>query len=242
MELDLAKLLSSTPLWILAGAALLYVLRGSFDAAIKARFATLEKRVDASLAIKTGLRGHEQDELVAFRVAVEKWEYFLQTGVGELTMGSEDKNFDPSAFYRRDQALFGAVRLAAVKASIFLRDAGLEVELLRTISAIRGLYYPALEATLRDLIDIQGEMLPYLNRMQLFAASGQKDTSVALTAEEAQLLIGLRHRLTDGLQAYAETLVANYKPIAEQLYELKDKINVHIYRPLADAQIDRRAG
>jgi hypothetical protein len=240
--IDLIKALSSTPIWILALAAVAWVGRGWFEGALKSRFNVLESRIASSLEIKQGLRTHEQDELVDFRVAVEKWEYFLQTGIGDLTIEAESKDFEPADFHRRDQLLFGAVRVAAVKASIFLRDAALEVELLKTINAIRGLYYPRLEMTMRELLDLQGQMLPYLNRMRLFEASGQKDTAIALKAEEAQVLIGLRHRMTDVLQAYAEGLVADYRPIAEQLYDLKAKINVHIYRPLTSADIDSRDG
>lgn len=236
--MELAKSVWAAPLWLIALAAIIYVVRGAVDAAVKNRFAGLEKRVDASLKIKTGLRDHEQGELVDFRVAVERWEYFLQTGIGDLTMRAEAQQFEPADFHDKDAKLFGAVRLASVKASIYLRDPGLEIELLKTINAIRGLYYPLLEATLREMVELQGQMLPYLNRVKLFEASGQKDLAVALTAVEADALVALRHRTTAALSGYAEGLVAQYRPIAEQLWELKNKINVHIYRPLTTNAID----
>ena len=235
--MDLAKLLTSTPIWILAIAALIYAGRSWFDAAVKSRFAGLEKRIDTSLEIGKGLRGHEQDELIAFRVAVEEWEYFLQTVVGDVTMSTEKPDFDAGAMGKTDQKLFGAVRMASVKASIFLRDPNLEGELLKTISMIRNLYYPMMQAAMAQIVDLQGQMLPYLIRVRQYEASGLKDLTVALNAEEAQVLIGLRHAMTAALQGYAEQLVANYRPIAEQLYELKARINVHIYRPVAEQRI-----
>ena len=236
MDTDLAKLLTTTPLWILAIAAALYVARGWFDAAVKARFAGLEKRVEAGLELGKGLRGHETDELAGFRIAVEKWEYFLQTAIGDVTMGSEDPDFDVGGMAKRDHKRFGDVRLAAVKASIYLRDPALETELLRTIMMIRQLYYPMLQATLAQVLDLQGRMVPYLLRMRQYEASGMKDTAVALTADEAAVLIGLRHEMTAALQGYAQTLAAGYKPIAEQLYDLKAKINAHIYRPVGGGE------
>ena len=81
-------------------------------------------------------------------------------------------------------------------------------------------------------------MLPYLNRLRLFEASGQKDTVIALTADEAQVLISLRHQMTAVLQGFAENLSSQYRSIAEQLYELKDKINVRTYRPLTNSEVD----
>jgi hypothetical protein len=238
---DYVELLKTTPLWLLLVVVLAWMGRSWIEGALKSRFSQLESRMAASLDIKRGLRGHEQDELVEFRVAVETWEYFLQTGIGDLTMASESQDFDPVAFHDKDRDLFGAVRMAAVKASIFLRDGDLETELLKTISAIRGMYYPHLETAMRELLELQGQMLPYLTRMRQFEASGLKDVSVALNAQEAQVLIGLRHQATASLQTYAQNLIANYRPIAEQLYDLKARINVHIYRPLTSAEIDKEA-
>jgi hypothetical protein len=239
---EVIKALPLAPIWVLAIAAVAYVGRGWFDAALKSRFSTLESRLAGSLEIKRGLRTHEQDELVDFRVVVEKWEYFLQTGVADLMTKTESEAFDPNDFYERDKKLFGKVRLGAVKASIFLRNADLEVELLKTINAIRALYYPRVEATLRAVVDLQGQMQPYLNRIHLFEVSGQKDTAIMLNADEANVFIGLRHQMTGLLQAYAEGVAADIRPILEQLGELKSKINVYIYRPLTSAEIDRRDG
>ena len=235
---ELVTTLSSTPMWILALAVLAYVGRNWFESMLKSRFAVAEQRIAASLAIRAGLRSHEQNELVAFRIAVEKWEYFLQSGIGDLTMQAESKDFEPADFHKSDLKLFGNVRLAAVKASIFLCDPNLEIELLKTIATIRALYYPLLETTMHDLLETQEQMLPYLNRLRLFEASGQKDTVIALTADEAQVLISLRHQMTAVLQGFAENLSSQYRSIAEQLYELKDKINVRTYRPLTNSEVD----
>lgn len=235
--MDAARLLTSTPIWILAIAALIYLGRTWFDAAVKTRFAGLEKRIDASLEIGKGLRGHEQNELIGFRVAVEEWEYFLQTVVGDVTMSTEKPDFDAGAVTRADQRFFGAVRMASVKASIFLRDPGLEGELLKTIAMIRNLYYPMMQAAMSKILDLQGQMLPYLIRVRQYEASGFRDLTAALDAAEAQVFIGLRHAMTAALRNYAEQLVANYDPIAGQLLDLKARINVHIYRPVAEQRI-----
>jgi hypothetical protein len=51
-------------------------------------------------------------------------------------------------------------------------------------------------------------------------------------------MVELRRAMTAALADYCAALVANYKPIAEQLYELKEKINVHVYRALDTYKID----
>lgn len=208
-----------------------FFARMYLEGAIKGRFATLEQLMKSQIAIKEGLRDSEHRELIEFRIAVERWEYYLQTGIADIVMRSERADFEPADFHRRDVELFGAVREASVKASIYLRDQTLEAELLKTITAIRHMYYPLLSSTMQKVLATQEQMLPLLTRMKQFELSGLKDTSVALSPEEAQHLIGLRHAMSAELRTYAEGLVAQYRPIAEQLHELKQRINAHIYRP-----------
>lgn len=209
-----------------------YFARKYLEGMIGNRFATIEQLMKSSLAINQGLRENEQRELVEFRIALERWEYFLQTGIADITMRSESGGFEPADFHRKDVELFGAVREAAVKASIYLKDQTLEGELLKTISTIRNMYYPLLAETMRKVLDLQEQMLPLLSRMRQFEATGLTDTRVALDPAEANQLIGLRHAMTSELRTYAEGLVERYRPIAEQLYDLKQRINTHIYRPV----------
>lgn len=166
-------------------------------------------------------------------MAIERWEYFLQTGIGDITMRSETAGFEPAEFHRRDVDLFGAVREAAVKASVLLQDKALEVELLKTITAIRNMYYPLLAGTMQKVLAIQEQMLPFLVRMRQFEMSGSMDLAVALKPDEARQVTELRHRMTEELRVYCDGLVAAYRPIAEQLYDLKERINTHIYRPVS---------
>jgi len=99
------------------------------------------------------------------------------------------------------------------------------------------MYYPLLEATIREVLELQGQILPFLTRMQLFDASGLKDLSIALNPDEAEVVVSIRKKMSDVLNKYIENLVATYTPIAEQLYDLKAKINIHIYRPLTSHNI-----
>ena len=208
-----------------------YFARQYLEGSIKARFSKLESLMQSHVALTQGLRTEEHKELVDFRVAIERWEYFLQTGIGDITMRSETAGFEPAEFHRRDVDLFGAVREAAVKASILLQDKALEVELLKTITAIRNMYYPLLAGTMQKVLAIQEQMLPFLVRMRQFEVSGT-DLAAALKPEEARQVTEMRHRMTEELRAYCEGLVAAYRPIAEQLYDLKERINAHIYRPV----------
>lgn len=233
--------LDSAAIWALAGGGAVIGLRGLFDATLKARLGVFEKKVEQSFGLKTGLRTQEQDALIDFRMAVETWEYFLQSGIGDLIMKSELGTFEPADFHEADSKAYGAVRMAAVKASVLLRSRALEVELLQTIGAIRQLYYPLVQKTVSETIALQEQIAPFATRMKLFEQSGMKDLSVALTAEDAARMSELRHAMTAALADFCAALVANYEPIAEQLYELKEKINTHVYRPLDTYRIDEPA-
>ena len=239
--MDLITQLKAAPFWVILGALLVYLARQFFEGRLKSEFARMEKLVDSSLGLKTGLRTQEQDALIDFRMAVETWEYFLQSGIGDLTMKSELGTFEPADFHEADSKAYGAVRMAAVKASVLLRSRALDVELLQTIGAIRQLYYPLVQKTVSETIALQEQIAPFAARMRLFEQSGMKDLSIALTADDAARMAELRHAMTAALADYCAELVVNYQPIAEQLYELKEKINVHVYRPLDTYRIDEPA-
>jgi hypothetical protein len=246
--IEILKGLQNAPLWITIGAVAVYFFRNYFENRLKSYFANsesrlkghlsnVEKLVASSLSIKQDLRSQEQKELVEFRVCVERWEYFLQVGISDLIIKTGADNFKPADFHGRDVELYGNVRIAAVKASILLQDPQLEYELLRTISTIRSMYYPLLEATIREVLELQGQILHCLNRMQLFDASGSKDLSLALNPGEAEIVLNIRKKMSAALGSYTENLLANYTEIAEQLYNLKNQINSHIYRPLSSHNI-----
>ncbi|MBK8373672.1 MAG: hypothetical protein IPL18_01930 [Sphingomonadales bacterium] len=236
--MELISQISAAPFWMILGALLLYLARQLFEGRLKSEFTRMEKLVDSSLGVKTGLREREQDALIEFRLAVETWEYFLQSGIGDLSMKSELGTFEPADFHEADSKAYGAVRMAAVKASVLLRSRALEVELLQTIGAIRQLYYPLVQKAIFETVALQEKIAPYAMRMTPFEQSGMKDLSVALTADDAAKMSELRHAMTAALANYCSALVANYQPIAEQLYALKENINVHVYRPLDTHRID----
>jgi hypothetical protein len=237
--LDLAKNLSQAPFWMIGGALVLYLAQHLFEGRLKSGFARIEQLEETSLSLKSDLRSREQDALIEFRLAVEAWEYFLQHGITDMSMEMDLGTFEPSDFYKLDVATFGDVRKAVVKASVLLRSRDLEGELLQTITAVRGLYYPLVQTAMSQIITIQGDLAPYLTRMKLFEASALTDLSVALTPAEATKVADLRTDMTATLAQYCIALVDTYKPIAEQLYALKEKINVHVYRALDSHKIDQ---
>jgi hypothetical protein len=102
----------------------LLVIEKVIDAAFKRRERAEEdllRRMEigkTSLDIKKGLRQEEREELVALRVAVEKWQYFLETAVFDFSM-LDPATADVRTLYERDKRLFFAVRLAVVKTSTY---------------------------------------------------------------------------------------------------------------------------
>ena len=173
------------------------VIEEVIDAAFKRRERAeddLIRRMDeigkTSLDIKKGLRQEEREELVALRVAVEKWQYFLETAVFDFSM-LDPARADVRTLYERDKRLFFAVRLAVVKTSAYLRNPQLEQDLMRAIISIRNVYYPLVTRAASNLIDIQTQLRVIDSKLKAFAEGGMKDPAFAPT-EAARRTCGCR--------------------------------------------------
>jgi hypothetical protein len=236
--MDLINQISTAPLWVIAGALLLYLSRQLFEGRLKSEFTRMEKLFDSSLGLKTGLRSQEQEALLDFRLAVEKWEYSLQNCIDDVMTQVSLGAFDPDKFYKADQANFGKARAAAVKASVLLRNRQLEEELLDTISVARNLYYPLITKAINETIPINQQLAPITLKLTQFEASEFRDLSLAPTEADRDRQKELLEQMTAVMAEFCKALVVNYPPIAEQLYDLKDKINTHIYRPLQTHRVD----
>jgi len=161
----------------IVGYALAAYIKRRFDQ-IDKKADLLEKRAEeiraTSLELKKDMRDEERGELVTFRVAVEKWENFLQTVVFDFSMAPPDKA-DVVKFYEEDKNLFVEVKIAVVKVGIYLRNPDLEQQLMSTVMKVRQIYYPLISMTLPKLIDLQAELAPIEIKRRHFADSGMQD-------------------------------------------------------------------
>ncbi len=192
-----------------------------------------------SLEVKRELRGEEREELVALRVAVDKWEYFLQTAVFEFSMMDPAKA-DVRTLIERDTKLFLDVRVAVVRTSTYLRKPELERKLMDTIIKIRNVYYPLINAVMPNLIDLQAGLQQIDRKLQAFQQSGMKDMTFAPTAADREENLKLQKMLTDEVANFARAFLGEYRNnIAEQMAELKQEINSYVYRPIKETDIDK---
>ena len=212
-----------------------YFLKYFIEKWIGSRMTVIDGHIKSAISIKEGLRGHEADELAAFRVAVEKWQYFLETGVFGDAMQADEASYDKNALANKDIELFGNVRVAIVKCATYLRDPELEARLMAAVTSIRGLYYPLILQAADQTGKIQGQMRPYILGLKWFEESKFKDLSLAPTPVDARALASLRAELTQALQVFHDDLLAQIRPILEQIVDLKNSINTYIYRPLPSA-------
>lgn len=209
---------------------------------LEKRLEGLAGRVDeiarTSLDVKKELRGEERSELVAFRVAVEEWESFLQTLIFDFSMLPPSKaQIEP--IYQKDKELFLKVKIAVVKVGIYLRDQELENRLMSAVLQLRKTYYPIVNEPMPRLIDLQTSLLPLERKLAAFEQSGFSNMAFAPTPEDRQSHLAIQTKLTEEMRLFSENLVREYRGIAEQLVALKEGINVYIYRPIHEAAIDR---
>ena len=183
---EIIELLKMSPPFILV-VVLAYFLKVYFEKLIEGLGGRIEEIGKTSLEIKRGIREEERDKFVGFRVAVEEWEYFLQTALADLTMvAPSEAKFTP--LYEEDKKLFLAVKIAVVKVSIYLRDKELEKQLMAAVIKIRNSYYPLIYDALPRLIDIQTKLIPIENKLKQFNQNEKQDMLSAPTENDRCLL------------------------------------------------------
>lgn len=191
-----------------------------------------------SLDIKKDLRTNEREDLVAFRVAIEKWEYSMQGILTRFANGTPSED-QATKIFDQDSELFLEVKITMIKACIYLQDEKLENNLSETVLNIRKLYYPIIFNSLPKLIDLQSQLAPINFKLKNFAASGGANMAFAPTPKDLEDSMRLNREMTAETKAAAEALLAQYKPIAEQLVDLKTAINKYIYRPIQHTEINK---
>ena len=238
----------------------LYFMKFSIEKRIDSGFKARERRADeesrrrehkedelvrrienigkTSLDVKKGLREEEREHLVALRVAVEKWEYFLQTAVFDFSMLDAAKA-DVRSLYNADKELFLEVRVAVVKAGTYLRNRALEQQLTGAILKIRQVYYPLMNEALFKLIDLQAEIKPIQNKLAAFEQSGMKDMAFAPTEKDRDDNLRLQAAMTAEVGTFRDRFLGQFRSIAEQMNDLKEAVNFYIYRPITHTGIDR---
>jgi hypothetical protein len=223
---------------VLCLAVLGYFLKVYAEKRLEGLAERIEEIAKTSLEIKKDMRTEERGELVDFRVSVEKWQYFLETAVFDFTVKSpsEAKVAD---LYDEDKKLFLAVRIATVKACIYLQSKELEQELMTTIIKIRQICYPLINKTLPKLIDAQAQLRPIEDKLSRFVQSGGQDMSSAPTKEDRDENLRVQTMATEEIRKFSEDLIAQYRVIAMELNGLKEMMNQYIYRPLTKAEIDK---
>jgi len=237
MEEILKLLEESSPILVIL-AVFAYFAKDFIEKRLEGFVGRVEEIAKTSLEVKKELRGEERGELVAFRVAVEKWEYFLQMAVGDFTMVDPSKA-QVTTLYEEDKELFLDVRIAVVKVSTYLRNRELEQQLMSSILKIRNVYYPLISEAMPKLIDLQAQLRLIENKLNAFQQSGMKDLACAPDQKDLEEHIRLQSMMTAEVGRFSETFLGQYRGIAEQMSELKESINYYIYRPIKESAIDK---
>jgi hypothetical protein len=221
----------------IAVAATGYILKTFFEKRLERFEKSAEELRNTSLALKHDIRNEERSELVAFRVAVEKWENFLQTLVFDFSM-MPALSADVTKLYANDKELYLEVKLAVVRASTYLRNRELELQLMAAVLQLRQTYYPLISECLPKLVDLQTELAPIEMKLKHFADGGLADMASAPSVNDREKSLALQQAMTNEMQEFSAKLLGKYRDIAEQLVNLKEGVNQYIYRPIKEARVD----
>lgn len=207
---------------------------------IEKKVAGLAGRVEeikkTSLEIKKDMRGEERTELVAYRVAIEKMEDYLLRLLFDFTF-QDPSQAQVKNLYEKEQKLFLEVRLAMVKACVYLQDEKLEQRLRETLLKLRALYSPIIWQALPPLIDLQAQAQLIDFKLKKFKETG--DLVFAPNEQDRELNARIQADMTGEMKKFSEGLVAQYRPMAEQLEKLKTDIRDYIYRPIHHAEVNK---
>jgi len=239
---EILELIKNTSIGLLLLAFLAYLLKILFEKSLEKSINRVASKMadigKTSLDIKKSLRNEEREELLALRVAIEKWEDALQTVLFDFTMMSpSEAQIKP--FYDKDKQLFLEVKIAVVKVSTYLCDKELEIKLMSAINKMRQTYYPIISEIMPKLIDLQTKLIPIEKKMKAFEQSGMKDVSLAPTEVDREEHHQIQKLMTTEMERFSTTLLKEYKYIAEQMNELKENVNLYIYRPIEHVDINR---
>jgi hypothetical protein len=235
---EILEIIKSASLGLLVLAAIAYFLKIYFEKRIEGLAGRIADIGKVSLDLKKSLRDEERTELLTFRVAVEKWEYLLQTLLFDFTMlAPSEAQIAP--FYKEDKQLFLDVKIAVVRVSTYLRNKDLEIQLMAAINKIRNTYYPLINEAMPRLIELQATLMPLDYKLKQFDKSGMKDMLFAPTNEEREEHLKIQTLMTQEMRGFSENLLKEYRGIAEQMYELKEAVNQYIYRPVNRVDIDK---
>ena len=233
----LTLLRDSTPTLVFI-AVLAYFLKVYLEKRLEGIAGRVEEIAKTSLEVKKDIRGEERGKLVALRVAVEKWEDFLQTVVFDFSMCDPAKA-KIAPLYDKDKEIFLNVKIAIIEASTYLRNKELEQQLMSAIIKIRKTYYPIINETMPRLIDLQTNLIPIQNKLEKFNESGMCDMSFAPTQQDREDNLRLQTMMTSELKIFSQKILEQYPNIAKQMDELKESINNYIYRPIQHSEIDK---
>jgi len=210
--------------------------------AVEKKIDGIENRItevaSTSLAIKQELRNEERSDIVAFRVALTRWEDCLLGGLTTFA-GQVPSQATANSFYEEEKKIFLEVKIEAVKASIYLRDEQLEQRLTGSISKIRNLYDPLITRILPQLIDLQSQLIPLEMKMNRFRESGMTNMAYAPTQEDLENSKRIQAAMTAQMKDFSDSLLAQYPPIAEELSGMKKDINRYLYRSIDTPAINR---
>ena len=235
---ELLKLIKTSSPVILVVVVVAYFLKFSIEQKIQGVESRVTAIASTSLDIKKDLRSQERDELIAFRVALEKWQDFLLNGLGQA-VSQDPAHLQADALTQKDHELFLDVKIELVKCSIYLRDPKLEVRLGATILDIRNLYLPLIYSVMPRLTDCQTQLMPIQLKLNKFIESGYRDASFAPTVQERDTYNRLQTEENALLKEFSDKLVSQYRPIAEKLDDLKSSINQYIYRPITATAVNQ---
>lgn len=233
---ELLDLLKKSPLLFLFFIVVM-VAKVYFDKRIEGLADEIAEVGKTSLAVKQQLREQEGKELLAFREAVARWEYYLQNETStlpDLLMRDDGMN----SFYSKEGELFLGVNITSVRLRTLIRDKQLSQQVLDITVKLREAYHPLITELINTLIDLNVELIPIEEKLQTFLKQDPDNIKVIFTPDERKQRLALLQQRVSAYQAFTEKMLIEYKALSAQMEDLNEAINAYIYRPIQNVEVN----
>jgi len=201
----------------------------------------LMKSVSLLLVLKKIYEVKERQALIDFRIAIERWEHHLFSGLTDFANNKIDTKAI-TEFYGRESELQLEVKISLARLGVVLQNEEVYSHAYPIIINISKTYDPLMNKYLPVLIDLQAKLEPIQFRMNRFLKNMDEGNDIEYTAEQAQsdqkLSKSVQAEVTEAVQEYSNELLLIYPKLVDQLTDLKIAMNDQVYRPITSDRID----
>ncbi len=221
---------------------LAYFGRGYLEERIESIHRKVDRVSASSLKVKTDLRHHEREALVALHLALTEWEHYLLGAPTLITTASFDENFS-NDFYNKEDDFLLKVKLASAKLSVLVSNRDIDLKLYELIQQVQVSYQPVVNGIINQVIDLRSEAALLEQEVAASVELEKRGEVTPILVEKARKNLNrvkeINQMLTNLAKNASEKQIEIQRPLREKFENFKILSQALIYRTLENDQIGK---